>query len=266
MPTVVSQDGTPIAYMAGDTGGQAVVLVGGGLDAGEENAGLIDELPGWTAATYARRGRGESGDSQPYAVEREIEDIAALIEELGGTAHLFGASSGGALALAAAAAGLPVQKVAVYEVPYMTDEPMVAGWATYRAHLATALEDGRRGDAVALFMALAGASEADIAGARASEYWQPLEALAHTLAYDAACLGDGRVPTEMLARIGNPVLVATGAAADPVMGGLQPGFFDDAADALVAALPRAERAVIPLSGHQVDPAALAPVLEEFFER
>jgi hypothetical protein len=110
-------------------------------------------------------------------------------------------------------------------------------------------------------MRLAGAGDAQIAGARAAPVWPSLEALAPTLAYDAACLGDGRVPAAALAEVRQPVLVATGAAADPHLGS---SFFDTAADALVAALPRAERAVVPRSGHVPEPAALAPLLRRFY--
>lgn len=117
MACVTSKDGTSIAYQRAGTG-PAVILVGGGLDDGSENAALVPELARhFTVVNYARRGRGDSGDTQPYAVEREIEDIDALISEAGGSAHLFGASSGGALALEAAAAGLAIDRIAVYEVP-----------------------------------------------------------------------------------------------------------------------------------------------------
>ncbi|MFC7405516.1 alpha/beta fold hydrolase [Georgenia alba] len=263
MPSVTSQDGTRIAYEHRGEG-PTVVLVGGALDDGAENAGLLEALEGWTVCTYSRRGRGRSGNSPAYAVEREIEDLAALVEALGPPAHLFGASSGGALVLRAVAAGFAVARVAVYEVPYMVDEGMVQVWGAYRRDLAAALDDGRHGDAVALFMGLAGASPEDVAGARASEYWPQLEAVAPTLAHDAACLGDGVVPVELLGSIDVPVLVATGAVLDPVMGGLQPGFFDDAAEAITTAVPRAERAVVPGTGHRVDPARLAPVLDAFY--
>jgi pimeloyl-ACP methyl ester carboxylesterase len=112
-----SKDGTDIAYERMGSG-PAVILVGGGLDDGAENAPLAPELAEqFTVYNYARRGRGESGDTLPYAVAREIEDLDALIAEAGGSAHLYGVSSGGALALEAAAAGLAVDGIALYEVP-----------------------------------------------------------------------------------------------------------------------------------------------------
>ena len=131
MDRVTSKDGTSIAYdRIGD--GPAVILVGGGLDDGSENAPLVPELAEeFTVYNYARRGRGDSGDTLPYAVEREIQDIGALVAEAGGSAHLFGVSSGGALALEAAAAGIAIDRLAVYDVPYnMADIGRSAGGST----------------------------------------------------------------------------------------------------------------------------------------
>ncbi|UJW30987.1 alpha/beta fold hydrolase [Saccharothrix sp. AJ9571] len=260
----MSKDGTSIAYQHAGTG-PTVILVGGGLDDGSENAALVPELARhFTVVNYARRGRGDSGDTSPYAVDREIEDIDALIREAGESAHLFGVSSGGALALEAAAAGLAIDRIAVYEVPYLIDDDAAQQWLEYVDRLTAALADGQRGDALELFMRLAGSSDDDIAGARASSFWPNLEALAPTLAYDAACLGDGRPPVTRLATITQPTLVATGGIPDPHMGGLQPGFFDTAADAIAAALPKAERRIIESQTHVADPNVLAGVLEQFF--
>ncbi|WP_158888215.1 alpha/beta fold hydrolase [Amycolatopsis anabasis] len=266
MDHVRSQDGTSIAYERSGSG-PAVILVGGGLDDGAENAALVPELAGrFTVYNYARRGRGGSGDTPPYAVRREIEDLDALIGEAGGSAHLFGASSGGALALEAAIAGLAVDRIAVYEVPYLSDEEAAQHWAEYVDQLTAALADDRRADALELFMRLAGSADEDIAGARGSSFWSGLEALAPTLAYDAACLGDGRPPAARLATLARPVLVATGGTPDPHTKGLRPGFFDEAADAIAAAVPHAERRIIEGQTHVADPAVLASVLERFFTR
>src|SRR5918996_2353811 len=123
MDRVTSQDGTSIAYDRQGSG-PAVILVGGAFVDRSENAPLAAELAeGFTVYNYDRRGRGDSGDTPPYAVDREIEDIEALIAERGGSAHLYGISSGGALALEAAAAGVAIDRLAVYEVPYdMADD------------------------------------------------------------------------------------------------------------------------------------------------
>jgi pimeloyl-ACP methyl ester carboxylesterase len=264
MNRVTSKDGTEIAYDRQGSG-PAVVLVGGGFVDRSENAPLAAELAArFTVYNYDRRGRGDSGDTQPYAVDREIEDLRAMIAEAGGSAHLYGASSGGALALEAAAAGLPVDKVAVYEVPYSMGDDAARQWREYVQELTALLAEGRRGDAAALFMRVAGATEEMIAGARSSPAWPGLEAIAPTLAYDAACLGDGRPPVARLATITVPTLVATGGASPDsfVAGGGD--FFDQAADAIAASIPRAERLTLEGQTHMVDPKALASVLERFF--
>ena len=265
MLRVTSKDGTSIAYDREGTG-TPVVLVGGAIDDGSENAPLVPELAKrFTVVNYARRGRGESGDTLPYAVEREIEDLEALIGEVGGSAHVFGASSGGALALEASVAGLAIEKLAVYEVPYNLDEDGPHWNSSVIPEVESLLAQGRRGDVVELFMRKVGSSEEDIAGAKGSPYWPPLEALAHTLAYDAACMGEGPPPTDRLARISQTTLVATGGGTpDSHATGLPPGFMDRVADEIAAAIPQAERVVIEGGGHMVDAAVVAPVLDRFF--
>jgi pimeloyl-ACP methyl ester carboxylesterase len=262
MSQVTSKDGTAIAYDRQGSG-PAVVLVGGGLvdpatgRAGRwENAPLAAELAArFTVYNYDRRGRADSGDTQPYAVERELEDLDALIAEAGGRAHLYGVSSGGALALEAAAAGLPVDRLGVYEVPYFVADDALQRWREYVEQLGSALGEGRRGDAVELFMRVAGATDEVVAGARSSPVWPGLEEVAHTLAYDAACIGDGRPPTARLATITRPVLVATGGGE---------GFFEQAADAIAVGVPKAERLTLEGQTHVADPKVVAPVLERFF--
>jgi pimeloyl-ACP methyl ester carboxylesterase len=264
MNRVTSKDGTSIAYERIGSG-PTVILVGGGAVDRSENASLAPELAEhFTVYNYDRRGRGDSGDTLPYAVEREIEDIEALIAEAGGPAHLYGVSSGGALALEAAAAGIALDKIAVYEVPYSMADDASQRWREYVEQLEALLAEGRRGDAFALFMRVAGASEEDIASAKNSPMWPGLEAIAHTLAYDAACLGNGRPPTARLATITRPTLVATGSASPDSSVGGGGDFFDQAAAAIAASIPQAERLTIEGQTHMVDPKALAPVLERFF--
>jgi pimeloyl-ACP methyl ester carboxylesterase len=264
MSRVMSKDGTSIAYDRQGSG-PAVILVGGGFVDRSENAPLATELAEqFTVYNYDRRGRGDSGDTLPYALERELEDLEALITEAGGSAHLYGASSGGALVLEAAAARLAIDKLAVYEVPYSMAEDAAQGWREYVQQLGVLLAEGRRGDAAALFMRLAGASEENVVEARNSPVWPGLEAIAHTLAYDAACLGDGQPPAARLAAITRPTLVATGGASPDSFVGGGGDFFDSAADAIAASIPQAERQTIAGQTHMVDPKALAPVLERFF--
>lgn len=265
MTHVISADGTSIGYnrLSGD--GPALVLVDGGLDDGTENRPLGEHLASsFAVVSYRRRGRGDSGDSQPYAVGREVEDLAAVIDAVGGRAHLFGASSGGALALEAAAAGLPVDRIAVHEVPYQVDDAMISAWRSYRVELDAALDAGDRDQALRLFMRLAGSSEEDVAGAEAAPVWPALRALAPTLRYDAACLGDGPPPVERLATVLQPVLLTTGVSLDAQMAGLPADFFGAAADAAAAALPDARRSTLEVEGHVADPSVLGPILSTFF--
>jgi pimeloyl-ACP methyl ester carboxylesterase len=171
------------------------------------------------------------------------------------TSTLYGVSSGGALALEAAAAGLAIEKLAVYEVPYFIGGEASLRWRDYLTQLGAALADGRLGDALELFHRLTGFSEEDIAAARKSPFWPRAEALEHTLAYDAACVGDGHPPIARLAGISQPTLVATGDAAE---------FIAQAADAIAASIPNSKRQTLEGQGHVVDPKAIAPVLERFF--
>jgi pimeloyl-ACP methyl ester carboxylesterase len=264
MSMVTSRDGTAIAF---DRAGQgpAVILVGGGLADRMENAPLAPELARtFTVYNHGRRGRGESRDTPPYALDREIEDLDALIAEAGGSAHLFGVSSGGALALEAAAGGLAIDRIAVYEVPYSVADDAVERWRAYSPKLAATLAGGLRGEALELFMQLAGASDQDIASARSSSMWSDLESIADTLAYDAACLGDGLPPTARLARVTQPTLVATGASLDPHSRGLAADFYQLAADAIASSLPHAVRQTIATQSHVADPRAIVPVLVRFF--
>jgi pimeloyl-ACP methyl ester carboxylesterase len=255
MGTVISRDGTSIAYDRRGRG-PAVILVGGGLVDRSENAALATALAEhFTTYNYDRRGRGSSGDTLPYAVDREIEDVSALVIEAGGSAHLCGISSGGALALEAAAAGTAVDRLAIYEVPYSVGDDAARRWRAYREQLGPALAGDRRGEALALFMRVAGASEEDIAGARHSSSWREMLVLAHTLGYDAAILGDGAAPTARLVTITSPTLVATGGGDD---------FFEQAADAVAARVPNAERRTLAGQSHVVDARAFAAVLERFF--
>jgi pimeloyl-ACP methyl ester carboxylesterase len=255
MQSVTSRDGTTIAYdRLGD--GPPVVLVCGGSVDRSSNAGLAAELAGdFTVYNFDRRGRGDSGDTPPYAVEREVEDIAAMLEAAGGAAHLYGSSSGAALAMEAAASGLPVVRLALWEPPYNVDgRPDLADSAKVYTDLVAA---GRRGDAAEYFMAKAvGMPPEFVAGARQSPWWPQQEALAHTLAYDATIMGDYRIPAERAKAVTAPTLV--------LVGGASFGFFGPTADALAELIPDARRRTLAGQEHNVDPKVLAPALKEFF--
>src|SRR5258708_24353186 len=196
MPAVTAKDGTSIGYDAVGEGPALIVVDGatgyrGAFGGGSELARLL--APHFTIYTYDRRGRGESSDTQPFAVAREVEDIEALIDAAGGAAYLYGMSSGGALALETALV-LPgkVKKLAIYEVPYDNSDAGIAAWHSYRTKLDELTAAGQRGDAVALFMQFVGVPADMIAGMQQSPMWPSLEAVAPTLPYDAAALGADR--------------------------------------------------------------------------
>jgi alpha-beta hydrolase superfamily lysophospholipase len=256
MDTVTSSDGTSIAYdRLGD--GPPVALVCGGSTDRTANAGLAAELAGHhTVYNFDRRGRGDSGDTRPYAVQREIEDIAAVIEAAGGSAHLYGTSSGAALAMHAAAAGLPVAKLALWELPYsvhgrpdLSDDTA----SVYRE----LVDAGRRGDAAEYFMAkVVGMPPEFVAGARQQPWWAQQEAIAHTLAYDAEIMGDYTLPEAVARAVTVPTLV--------IDGGASFGFMAETADAIAGLIPGARRLTLEGQQHNVDPAVLAPALVAFF--
>lgn len=259
MYVTYSRDGTAIAFDRFGAG-PAVILVSGAFQhraidpQTAQLARLLSEQ--FTVIHYDRRGRGDSRDTLPYAVEREIEDLDALLKEVGGTAFLFGQSSGAALALEAAAGGLHVPKLALYEPPFNTHEAERQVSQAYTAELHALLAEGRRGDAAALAMAAFGAPVEVVAGMRQLPIWAAFESVAPTLAYDNAVMGDGFVPAERLAGVLSPVLV--------VDGGDSPAFMGKAADAAAAALPEGRRLTLPGQTHRFESEALAPELVEFF--
>lgn len=261
MNTLRSKDRTPIAFdEQGD--GPALILVDGALST--RSSGSTPELAKllaerFTVYSYDRRGRGDSGETKPYAVEREIEDIDALIDEAGGSAFVYGKSSGGCLALdATVELGDKVKKLAVYEAPYNDDPAAQKAWGEYIRNLTDALASDRRGDAVALFMAYVGTPADQIEGMRHAPFWAGMEAIAPTLAYDhTAIMGkDGAIPIERAARVHVPTLVMHGGNGAP--------FMRDTAKTLSKAIPVATLSTLDGQTHDVHPEALAPVLMEFF--
>lgn len=259
--TVISKDGTAIAF---DQSGQgpAVILVTGALgdrSASEPLATLLAQH--FTVFNYDRRGRGESSDTLPYAVEREIEDIDALIKEAGGSAFVLGGSSGAILALEAAAHGLAIAKLALYEPPFIVDESRPPLPEDYVIRLNEMVASGQRGDAVAFFMTRAIGLPADaVVPMRQTPFWPTLEAAAHTLAYDGAIIGDtmsgNPLPKDRWTSVTAPTLVMDG--------GASPAWMRHAVHALVNVLPHAQRRTLEDQTHVVSPEALAPVLIAFF--
>jgi pimeloyl-ACP methyl ester carboxylesterase len=261
MEKILSKDGAAIAFdRSGE--GSPIILVGGAfqhraIDPGTAQlAALL--APHFTVFHYDRRGRGDSGDTAPYAVEREVEDLEALIDRAGGSAFVFGMSSGAVLALEAAARGLAITKLVLYEPPFNSgDDNARRASESYTKQLTALLAEGRRGDAVALAMTTFGAPAEAVAGMRQTSIWPIFESVAPTLAYDNALMGDGSVPPERMASVTVPTLV--------IDGGASPAFMHNAAQALADALPNAQRRTLEGQTHDVAPEVLAPVLEEFFK-
>jgi pimeloyl-ACP methyl ester carboxylesterase len=258
MPTVTSADGTTIAYERTGSG-PPLVLVDGAMcyrAAGPMRplAALLRDA--FTVYAYDRRGRGESSDTMPYAVAREVEDLQAVIGQAGGGAHVYAISSGAALALATAAAGPGITTMALYEPPFLAEVSDGARLKEYTARLHELLDAGRCGDAVALFLAHVGVPAHMVAAMRTQPSWAMLAAIAPTLAYDDDVLAGGSVPRELASTIAVAALVLAGAASPP---GLQ-----QAAKATADALPTARHRTLDGQTHDVAPDALAPVLVEFF--
>ena len=262
METVTSHDGTRIGY--GRTGsGPPMILVGGSLSwrSGPDRlAVLLSER--FTVFDYDRRGRGASSDTAPYAPEREVEDIDALIAAAGGSAALYGISSGAVLTLDAAQhlAGR-VTRLALYEPPFIIDDSLPPLPDDYVERLDQLVADGQRGDAVDYFLRAAiQLPEEYMAGMRESPGWARWESVAHTIVYDGrivrALMAGRPLPTGRWAAVTMPTLVVNGELSEP--------FFATSARALVGILPNATHRVLCGQEHGVEPEALAPVLVEFF--
>lgn len=256
---VTSRDGTTIAYdRLGE--GTPVILVSGGSVDRSSNAELASALADqFTVFNYDRRGRGPSGDTAPYAVAREVEDIDAVIGAAGGSANLYGTSSGAALALEAAASGLAITKLALWEPPYIVGDSHPRPPANTAEIYTTMVSEGRRGDAAEYFMAkVVGMPPEFVAYARSQPWWAATEALAHTLAYDATIMGDYTLPTERAAAVTVPTLVMDG--------GSSFGFMGETAQALADVLPDGQRRTLEGQEHNVDSNVMAAALKEFFGR
>lgn len=254
METVTSKDGTKIAFDRLGSGPPVVLVCGGSVDR-TADAAIAQELASdFTVFNYDRRGRGDSGDTLPYAIDREVEDIEAVIGAAGGSAFLWGSSSGAVLALIAAES-VPITKLALWEPPFVPEgvprppEDQVSQYETMIA-------EGRRGDAVEYFMTkVIGMPPEVVAGARTQPWWAATEALAHTLAYDARIMGDYSIPKDLAASVKVPTMVIAGGADFPWM--------RQTAEALATTLPNGQVRILEGQGHDVDPGVLAPVLSEF---
>jgi pimeloyl-ACP methyl ester carboxylesterase len=256
-----SKDGTAIAFDSVG-GGSPVILVDGALcyratGSSRPLAKLLAQH--FTVFTYDRRGRGESGDTAPYAVEREVEDIEALVDEAGGAAFIWGISSGAVLALEAANSLTGIKKVALYEAPFIVDDshPVTKDdWVRINEAVAA----NRRNDAVKLFLKLVGLPAFFIALMRLMPVWSKLKAVAHTIPYDGAIVQDNQrgkpLPADRWTSVTAPTLVLDG--------GKSLGWIRQANRALANVLPNAKHCTLEGQKHMVKAEALAPALVEFF--
>jgi pimeloyl-ACP methyl ester carboxylesterase len=265
MNKVTSKDGTQIAYETKGSG-PAVILVDGALC--YRSFGPMTHLaellaPHFTVYIYDRRGRGESSNPNPYAVEHEVEDIEALIQAAGGSAFIYGISSGACLALEAAIKlGDKISKLAMYEPPYNSEDAALKEWWEYRRQLSELLAAGRNGEAVVLFMQFVGNPSQAIEGMRQAPVWPMFEAVAPTLAYDAAVMGEDRLPPfRRAAYIKAPALVMDGGGNLETM-----PFMHKSATALARAIRHGEQRTLEGQTHDVNLEVLAPVLVEFFNK
>ncbi len=264
MDRVTSADGTTIAYeRLGDGDGPPVIVVGGALcDRARMRplcAALAARVPVFNPD---RRGRGDSGEGDGHDVEREIEDIAALLAEAGGRAAVYGHSSGAALVLRAALRGLPFAGMILHDAPFTPDDEAHRGAArAYDERLRALVADARDGDAVALFMRLTGMPVEAVAAMRDEPWFAATAALGPSLLHDSAAMGNAErgatVPLDLIAgaSVAFPTLVLVGDA--------NPPFFLDAARRLADALPDARLRVLGGEGHVVAPETLAPLLADF---
>jgi pimeloyl-ACP methyl ester carboxylesterase len=258
MGSVTSKDGTTIAFDRTGEGPPVVLLCGGSVDHTSLTALATNLSERFDVLNVHRRGRGQSGDTQPYAVQREVEDVAAVTEAAGGSAHLFGSSSGAVLALEAALQGVNVDHLALWEPPYIPEgdqypRPPADQVEQYDRMIA----EGRRGDAAEYFMTkVIGMPQEFVAQARSQPWWPNQEALAHTLAYDARIMGDYVVPVDRVASLETPTAVIAGGADFPWM--------RPTATALAEAMPNGETRFLEGQGHDVDQALLAELMTDFF--
>jgi pimeloyl-ACP methyl ester carboxylesterase len=247
-----SADGTEIAYEL-TRDGPILILIGGALSNRHSADALVPHLAGqFSLLTFDRRGRGDSTDTPPYAPAREVEDLKALIDAVGGSAMVFGHSSGAVLSLEAAADGASITRLAVNEPPYLTGDAGTAS-ATLR-EVEAALDAGDRGTAVEIF--IRGTGVAFDPAMKAQPWFAGLEAVAHTIPYDLALVGDSCVPVDRLAKITAPTLGLHGSAS--------PAWAAASIRAVVGAIPGATQKVLEGQTHAVDPAVLAPVLIDYF--
>ncbi|GGS57768.1 MULTISPECIES: alpha/beta fold hydrolase [Actinokineospora] len=266
MSTVTSKDGTAIAYEKVGQGPPVVLVDGAFVYRSDidpwtpQFAAKLGETH--TVYTFERRGRGKSGDTQPYAIQREIEDIAAVIEEAGGSAYVIGFSSGAVLSLDAAAAGLPIKKLAVYEPPFIVDDTHPPRPADYVTAARALVAEGRKTDAVKYALTkTVFLPEEMVEGMASQPFWPLMEAVGPTVPYDGeimdGLMSGNPLPTDRWASSTVPTLILHGGASEQWM--------HNAAKELHKILPTAvDIQALPDQTHDVSPDVIAPVLSKYF--
>ena len=258
MEKIQSHDGTTIAFDQLGAGAPLVLVSGASCDRAIDARLAMTLAEHFTVLNYDRRGRGDSTDTLPFAVQREVEDIDALLAAAGGSATLVGLSSGAALAAEAALAGLAIDALVMWEPPFRVDAEGLQQAKEYTDDLTALLAEGRRGDALARFMRVVGLPEEMISGMRQSPYWATGESLAPTLAYDNAAMGDSSVPTARYRDINTPTLVLAGSAS--------PAWLREAAVRTANAIPGARHDSLEGQTHDVAPDALTRAVVGFVGR
>jgi pimeloyl-ACP methyl ester carboxylesterase len=258
--TVKSRDGTRIAFEVSGNG-PPLVLVGGAFcdrharASGTPLAALLSSR--FTVFSYDRRGRGDSSDTPPWAFDREVEDLAALVERAGGSAYAYGISSGALLVVEASLAGVPITRAAVYEPPIPLDASRADDESKLVAELDTAVAAGRRGDAAELFLTRVVQVPPEVVSQmRRAPFWAGLEALAHTLSYDVRLAGRAPSVLERARAVPAKTLALCGDGSPPWM--------REGVGALAKAIPGARLRVLAGQTHDVDVNVLAEALEGFF--
>ncbi|MEU8384094.1 alpha/beta hydrolase [Streptosporangium sp. NPDC048865] len=256
---VISADGTSVVFDRLGAG-PPVIVVGGAMCDRSVTRPLAERMAEhFTVVDYDRRGRGDSGDTMPYAVAREVEDLDALIAQVGGSAAIYGHSSGAALALHAASAGLPVSRLVLHEPPFAADETRRRESREFAEGVRALLAQGRHGDAVASHLTGTGMPPELVDRMRAEPWWARAEASAPTLSYDYEILDqggeDGMTPVDLARRVTVPTLV--------LCGGTSPAWMIDMGRRIAGAVPDGRFMLLEDHGHVVPPETLVPLIEDF---
>jgi pimeloyl-ACP methyl ester carboxylesterase len=257
MSIAMSKDGTKIVYRRIGTG-PVIILIDGAFcskDFGPmpKLAPYLEEY--FTVISYDRRARGESGDTKPYHIEREFEDLQALIDQNGGSAYLFGVSSGAILALRAVSHGLRIPKLVLFEPPFVTNKNLIRSPNAYH-DLTHLIEEGKRGEAVKFYLRKVMGVPAILPFVlRLTPNWAKMKANANSLPYDAAVCGDFEIPKNLVSAISIPVLVIDSTKS--------PEILRSAVESTVSVLPNATRKSLKGSIHDVPPQILTPELIKF---